>query len=226
MLCKVIFCMKTPFSLQLMYDTFFQCFNWNSWSQFSGNSQTRLKQNLETLKNLQGLHQITFVQNFHTELPILFGGIDLSSKPQTIKRILGAPKFKKVRSMGTYQWESWGYKQHYCGINAKAYIQYLDEQLMACRYKFDITSTQTLIKIKEAVAKKYKLPKNIELSNEFTITDEYGNKLIFSGYLGINIHYVPLHTECKMVLNNAVNGLELYRIKLNSGSPSKLEWVF
>lgn len=217
--------MKTPFSIHtLLKDTLVALYpsatNWFGAKNYS----SQYPSTSDSIRKLQHLYTVKGEQQFTCQYPILFNGMELQSQADKVKRVFGAPDFKRLKWYGKHQYHTWIYKLYFCGMPAQAYVNMLDKDVVAYKYRLNLGGRNAVNKLKGILKLKYHLG-DVVLGDNFTIVDPYGNKLVFNNEFELTITYLSTQSHLKAAVNGVINSLDLYRMRMNQQRNTKLEFA-
>jgi hypothetical protein len=215
--------MNTPFSLKAVYKQMLHVLMPRSISYGSVDYASH-ESNFSSIKKIQSYFSAKCAQQLSTPVPVLFNGMELSSKQATVRKLLGVPNYKRVKAYHNNELATLIYQLDYCGLNARAFVQLLNGEILNCKYVIDLSTRNALPRIKKIIAQKYQL-NQVELGNSFSITDTQGNKLIFEHELELSLVYVASKSQMPLKVNALLNSIETYRIKLNQEQYGKLAYA-
>jgi hypothetical protein len=216
--------MKTPYSFKFLYNQLLSTLKprINAYDSFSYVSHL---DNGGSIRKIQQLYAHSSPQNLETHIPVSFAGIGLTANLLHVRKTLGTPYFKRLKYYGNHELKTLVYKQDFCGIGARAFIQLLDGDIVNCSYRIDLNGRNTIQKIKDIIIQKYQL-QDIDLGNNFTLSDPFGGKLIFENEFELTLTYFSTSNKLQQVVNDVLSHVEHYKARMNTEQVGKLAYAF
>lgn len=223
MLCHKSLYMNTPFALKAVYKHMLNVLMPRSMSYGSVDYASHAS-NFSSIKKIQSYFTQKCNQQLSTQVPVLFSGLELNSSQASVRKLLGMPNYKRVKAYDNTELTTLIYQLDYCGLGARAFVQLLNGEILNCKYVIDLSTRTALPTLKKLIAQKYQLG-NVELGDNFSITDSRGNRLIFENELEVSLVYVATKSHMHLAVNALLNSIESYRIKLNQEQYGKLAYA-
>ena len=169
----------------------------------------------ETLHQVQRMMNVNIETSFDTDAEIMFRNIPFKNDLYSFLKILGVPQYKIVTKYSDSKHRVLVYKNEFCGYHVKIVVNTLDDYVLSCAYHIDIESSEKLSQLKSIFKTKYQI-QNTQ-TNNFLITDETGNKILFNYQFNAVITYInaspDLQLKIKNVFSNEYQLRELHKQK-------------